>query len=141
LRGNGDAPDLQCPCAQHARPLVLGHVRGGCALRVLHSLVLLALDCVLDLVLGSSRGIRVANRNDVVVLVVAVCVVVVAGLITIVFEDIGLLLLVEIDGLAAVVSTRLLNALFCRIVRLGCAQQKNRMETCTYSYSGSLPPP
>jgi hypothetical protein len=92
-------PDLQGPCSQHTRPLVLCHVRSCCALVVVHPLVFLVLDRVLHFVFCCSCRARVAGHHNVVV----VCVLVVwvfcaAGLIVVVLKDIWFYLLIEVDG-------------------------------------------
>jgi hypothetical protein len=90
------APNLQCPRAQHARPLVLCHVWRGGAFMVFHLLQLLALDCVLLLALACGCRARVAGDHDVVLGVVGLGVVA-AGVVLVVVLDFGLFFLVEVD--------------------------------------------
>jgi hypothetical protein len=101
------APDLQRPCSQHTRPLILCHVWSRCALVVVHPLVLFVFDCVFDFVFCCRCRTCIARHyNVVVVWILVVWVLSTADLIVVVLEDIGLCFLVEVDSVITVFISR-----------------------------------
>jgi hypothetical protein len=91
-------PDLQRPCAEHARLLVLCHVGRRGAVLVGHLLGLFCVDSVLRLVSGSRGGRGIARDDNVVVEVVRVLAAL--GIVDVAVQKIGLGLLVEVNGAA-----------------------------------------
>lgn len=65
-------PDLQCPSAQHACPLILGHVRCGAALVIRDFLVTYSRHRILLLSSTATSLTRIFHVDDVVLGVIAI---------------------------------------------------------------------